>query len=213
MTKLLHIIATPRGDDSSTLQISRLLLNLLRDEHPAWAFDELNLTEEEIPSLTTKRVDGKYTLLSGKQLFGEERESWDTITHEIHRFLSADFYVISTPMWNFSIPYFLKQYIDVITQPKYLFQYTKTGVEGLAKNKKMVVVTSSGGDYASEKTKSLDFLEPYLQLIFGFIGIKDITFIKAEPMDMGEQKKEEALKRAEEKVKAIIYSFHSKMTQ
>jgi FMN-dependent NADH-azoreductase len=89
-------------------------------------------------------------------------------------------------MWNFSIPYVLKNYIDIIVQPKFLFQYTDKGPEGLAKNKKMVICTSRGGDYSPESPfHPYDFQEPYLRAIFGFVGISEIKFINAQPMDAG----------------------------
>jgi FMN-dependent NADH-azoreductase len=196
MTKLLHIVASPREEKSRTLQVSELFLQTLIRKHPEWIFDELRLEKEKVPSLTIKQVDGKYMLLLGKDLFGEAKEAWDEIILHIERFLSADLYLISTPMWNFTLPYPLKQYIDLIVQPKYLFNYTKTGVEGLAKNKKMIVISSSGGEYSSKEMKPFDFVEPYLRAIFGFVGITNITFVKAESMDMGKQIRDKNLEQA-----------------
>lgn len=207
MGKLLHIIASPREDESRTLQISEVFINAFKQKHSDWVFDELNLAKEELPSLTMKRVDGKYTLLAGQELFGELRESWEEIIKHIERFLSADIYLISTPMWNFSIPYTLKQYIDLIVQPKYLFRYTDNGVEGLAKNKKMVVICSRGGQYASKEMQFFDFQEPYLRAIFGFVGITDITFVKAEPMDMGDEVQKQKLELAKSEALRLIEKF------
>ncbi len=196
MSRLLHIIASPREEESRTLQVSEVFLKSFLEKHPNWTVDSLNLMKEEIPDLSMKRVDGKYVLIEGKDLFGDLKESWEDILAQINRFLSADLILISTPMWNFHIPYMLKHYIDVIVQPKYLFQYTETGVEGLAKGKKMVVITSRGGQYVSKEELSFDFQEPYLRTIFGFVGIKDITFIKAEPMDMGIDVQKQKLQEA-----------------
>lgn len=203
MKKLLHIIATPRQDESRTLRVTNGFLDLFQKRHPEFVIDELNLTQESLPDLTMKRVDGKYVLLGGKDLFGEWKEAWQEILQQIERFLSADMYLISTPMWNYNIPYKLKQYIDIIVQPKYLFQYTKTGPEGLVKNKKMVVITSRGGDYVSEQTRLLDFQEPYLRAIFGLVGITDMTFINAQPMDMGPELQQQQLQMAIEKAKLL----------
>lgn len=196
MNKLLHIIATPRQDESRTLRITEEFLNAFKENKKGWVIEELDLTKEQLPALTVKRVDGKYVLLGGKDLFGEFKEAWQEIISHINRFLSADAYLISTPMWNFSIPYTLKHYIDIIVQPKYLFRYTASGVEGLAKNKKMAIIASRGGDYTSAETIKGDFQEPYLRYIFGFVGITDITFIIAQPMDMGQQTQEERIKEA-----------------
>ena len=133
MKKLLHIIATPRGEESRTLKVSNVFLDTFREKHADWVIDELDLTKESLPSLTAKRVDGKYVLLGGKDISGDMKESWQDIISHIERFMSADAYLISTPMWNFSIPYTLKQYIDTIVQPKYLFRYTSNGPEGLVR--------------------------------------------------------------------------------
>lgn len=200
MKKLLHIIATPRGaSESRTLKVTKAFLDSFKKAHPDWMIEELDLFKEKLPELTVKRVDGKYVLLGGKDLTGEFEKAWREIVTHIKRFLSADGYLISTPMWNFSIPYRLKHYIDIIVQPKYLFRYTAEGVEGLAKNKKMVVITSRGGDYsAASPAHSYDLAEPYLRTIFGFVGITDITFINAQPMDaLGPQVQEEKIRQAQ----------------
>jgi FMN-dependent NADH-azoreductase len=203
MKKLLHLIASPREELSRTLQISEVYLEHFKKKHPDWVIEELNLTKENLPPLSIKRLDGKYMLLEGKDLYGDLKETWKEILQHIERFLSADHYLISTPMWNFHIPYMLKHYIDVIVQPKYLFRYTDAGVEGLVKNKKMLVITSRGGTYTTPDSKEFDHQEPYLRTIFGFIGITDITFLKAEPMDMGEELRKQKLSEAIEKAKQL----------
>lgn len=208
MKKLLHIIATPRGEESRTLKVSNVFLDTFREKHADWVIDELDLSKESLPSLTAKRVDGKYVLLGGKDLSGDMKESWKDIISHIERFMSADAYLISTPMWNFSIPYTLKQYIDTIVQPKYLFRYTSNGVEGLVKNKKMVVITSSGGEYVSEEARKADFQEPYLRFVFGFVGITDVVFVKAEPMGIGEDIQKQRIRNAQETAKKIANQIY-----
>jgi FMN-dependent NADH-azoreductase len=207
MKKLLHIIATPRGEDSRTLRVSEAFLEAFQETHPHWVTEELNLTKEELPSLNTRRVDGKYLLLSGKDLYGELKDAWQEIMLHIERFLSADAYLISTPMWNFSIPYVLKHYIDIIVQPKYLFQYTETGVEGFAIAKKMAVINSRGREYRSPDMQSFNFLEPYLRMIFGFVGITDIQFVTAEPMDMGRELQDQGIREARETARELAVRF------
>jgi FMN-dependent NADH-azoreductase len=184
MNKLLHIIATPRVEESRTLEVSRVFLEAITKKYPACLIDELNVATEQLPGLTFEVVAGKYVLLGGKELSAELKGAWRRIEQHIERFLSADSYLISTPMWNFSIPHTLKQYIDIIVQPKYLFRYIAGGVEGLAKNKRMAIVISRGGDYGPESAfHAYDFQGPYLRTIFGFVGITDMNFIIAEPMD------------------------------
>ncbi len=207
MKKLLHIIATPRGDESRTLRVTDAFLEVFKKKHPECAIEELNLYKELLTPLTLQRVDGKYVLLGGKDLYGEYKAAWEEILAHIDKFLSADAYLISTPMWNFNIPYMLKHYIDIIIQPKYLFRYTATGVEGLAKNKKMLVITSRGGEYVSAETRAFDFQEPYLRFVFGFVGITDITFINAQPMDMGPEIQAQKISQAQVSARELAARF------
>lgn len=208
MNKILHIIATPRGADSRTLKVSNFFIKSLKAKYPNCLIDELNLFQEEIPNLTVKMIDGKYALLGGNDLSGKLKDSWKEIVSTIERFLSADAYVISTPMWNFGIPYLLKQYIDIIVQPKYLFKYTSEGPEGLLKGKKMAVITSRGGDYSSGDFKKFDLQEPYLRTVFGFIGITDVSFINAQPMDaMGPDIQDKKIKEAQVLAKRTAENF------
>ena len=197
--KLLHIIATPREEESRTLKVTDAFFEGLEKNDPDCKVDTLDVTKIKLPALTVKAVSGKYILLGGKDLPDDLKPAWEDIIKHIERFLSADGYVISTPMWNFSIPYYLKHYIDVILQPKYLFRYTEKGPEGLAKNKKMAVITSRGGDYSPESpSHAYDFQEPYIKAVFGLAGITDVTFINAQPMDaLGLDVQKEKIKEAQ----------------
>ena len=180
--KILHIVATPRDRESRTLKVSSAFLDAIKKRYADLKVDELNVFIEKIPELTVKRLDGKYVLLGGKDLTPELEKAWEGIIAHINRFLSADAYIVSSPMWNFGIPYELKHYIDVILQPKYLFRYTASGPEGLVKGKKMVVITSRGGDYSPASSfHAYDLQEPYLRAAFGFVGLTDMTFINAQP--------------------------------
>ncbi len=209
MKKLLHIIATPRGDESRTLKVSKAFIEAFKDVHEDWEIEELDLTKETMPDLTLKRVDGKYVLLSGQELNDEQKKSWEDIVTQIERFLAADAYLISSPMWNFSVPYYLKHYIDVILQPKYLFRYTENGPEGLVKNKNMIIVTSRGGDYnTGTAIDKFDLQIPYLKTVFGLVGINDIKFINAQPMDaMGMEVQDKKIEQAISEAKAAVNSF------
>lgn len=113
MKKLLHIIATPRCEESRTLKVSQAFLDSFSKKYPYCQIDELNVATEPLPSITVKMIDGKYVLLAGGELQGELKTAWKDIERHITRFLSVDTYLLSTPMWNFGIPYFLKQYIDI----------------------------------------------------------------------------------------------------
>lgn len=183
--KLLHIVATPRGRDSRTLRISNAVLEQLAKEGSDIVVDTLDLFKEELPRFGAEQAKVKASLLGGPKA-DKENAGWDLIERHIQRFLNADVVLISTPMWNFGVPYVLKHYIDVIAQPGYLFRYTANGPEGLAKGKKLVVVSTRGGDYGPDSPwRAMDQLEPYLRTVFGFVGITDMSFVSAQPLDAG----------------------------
>jgi FMN-dependent NADH-azoreductase len=71
-------------------------------------------------------------------------------------------------MYNFSIPSTLKAWIDRVAVAGKTFRYTADGPEGLAKGKRMIVASARGGLHSGAPS---DFQEPYLRLLFGFLGI------------------------------------------
>lgn len=183
--KLLHIIASPRGAKSTTLSISAEFLTALKAQHPGLLVEELDLSTEKLPAVSGEIAEAKYVLMGGGTLSEPSQIAWNEIVAYSQRFLTFDYYLISSPMWNFTVPYQLKHYIDVIMQPGILFRFTEQGVEGLVKNKKMFCITSRGSDYSQGGyLNQFDFQEPYLRSIFGMAGIQDVTFLNAQPMNI-----------------------------
>jgi FMN-dependent NADH-azoreductase len=196
--RVLHIVATPRADKSHTLQIADAFLDNLQTIHPDVVVDVVDLYHHDLPAVAGVNIDVKYSLMVGQPIDKNHLESWQRIERLIEHFLLADLYVISVPMWNFGIPYALKYYIDCLIQPGYVFRYTEDGQPvPLVLGKRMVCVTSRGGDYSiGGPMHALDFQEPYLRAIFGFIGITDLHFISAQPMDVTAALRESAVAAA-----------------
>ncbi|HJP90228.1 MAG TPA: NAD(P)H-dependent oxidoreductase [Candidatus Limnocylindrales bacterium] len=196
-TRLLHVICTPRGLASNTGRVSSCLLEAMRQEDDELDVRTLDLFRADLPSVAGRNIETKYRLMTGQEPDEDARESWHEIEQTIDQFLAADVYLLTVPMWNLGIPYVLKYYIDAIVQPGYLFRYDETGqVEPLVHGKKMIVVMSSGGDYAPDYMRPFDFVEPYLRAIFGFVGITDITFLRAGGMDVSPDMKKAGQKSA-----------------
>lgn len=104
----------------------------------------------------------------------------DTLIEEIK---AADTLVIAAPMYNFTIPTQLKNWIDLIARAGVTFKYTENGVQGLIEGKKAIVVTTRGGLHKDSPT---DSMTPYLHTVLGFVGITDVEFVYAEALNMGE---------------------------
>lgn len=203
---LLHVIATPREHESNTLRVSDAFLESLRAKYADLNVDVLDLFKSDLPAVAGDNIDSKYTLMIGQPIDKRHKESWKQIEAMIERFLSADIYLISAPMWNFAIPYALKYYIDCIMQPGYLFKYDEQGrAIGLVHGKNMVCVTTRGGDYSEHSPfHAYDFQEPYLRAIFGFVGITDLHFINAQPMDVTLELRGIAITAAIEQARQLV---------
>ena len=203
--KLLHIVATPRSHASNTMRISNAFLEAMYARYADLEVEVLDLFDVDLPSVAGDNIESKYTLMSGSIIDKRHEQSWKQIESFIEHFKSADAYLLTVPMWNFSIPYTLKYYIDAIVQPGYTFRYNEQGYpEGLVKGKNMVCVTSRGGDYSPDSPfNAYDFQEPYLRAIFGWIGISEVDFINAQPMDITPEMRQAAVKKAIEEAKAL----------
>jgi FMN-dependent NADH-azoreductase len=117
--------------------------------------------------------------------------------------LASDVLVIEAPMYNFAIPSVLKAWIDHIVRAGKTFQYGAHGPEGLAKGKKAIIVLGRGGVYSEGPYKVMDYQEPYLRAILGFIGISDVETIHIEGVAMGPDKAAEALEKAKERTHSV----------
>jgi FMN-dependent NADH-azoreductase len=202
-TRLLHVIATPRGLASNTARVSSCLLEALREEDEDLHVTTLDLFRADLPSVAGKNIESKYRLMTGQSIDDDAQDSWKQIEQTIEQFMAADVYLFTVPMWNLGIPYALKYYIDAIVQPGYLFRYMPDGqVEGLVKDKTMLLVVSSGSDYTTQPYASYNFVESYLRAIFGFVGLTDVHVFHANGMDMGPELKKagqrDAIRQARE---------------
>jgi FMN-dependent NADH-azoreductase len=204
--KLLHVIATPREHESNTLRVTNAFLESMHEKYADLSVDVIDLFNRDLPAIAGENIESKYTLSVGLPIDKRHKESWAQIELLVKHFLSADMYLITTPMWNFGIPYTLKYYIDCIIQPGYTYRYNEQGQPvALVLGKKMVCITSRGGDYSQNSPfHAYDFQEPYLRAIFGYIGITDMHVINAQPMDITPALRETAIEAAVKEARSLV---------
>jgi len=119
----------------------------------------------------------------------EQQAEIDAGDRALDEFLGADVVVVGAPMYNFAIPSQLKAWVDRIAVAGRTFRYTEAGPEGLAKGKKVIVVSSRGGVYSDGPAAVMDHQESYLKALFGFLGVEDVEIIRAEGVNLGEAAK------------------------
>ena len=202
MARLLYIEASPRKERSTSIAVAKAFLESYRAFHPDDEVDTWDLWATQLPEFDGDTINAKYQILHGLEHTPAQETAWEAVTDIFDRFNGADKYLLSLPMWNFGIPYKLKHFIDVITQPGLAFSFSpETGYKGLVTGKPIAVVYARGGEYTnSEQAKAMDFQKPYVELLLGFIGFTDIRSAVVEPTlgspDQVSTAKESALGKA-----------------
>jgi len=209
MSKILYIQASPRGERSKSIAVADAFILTYQEKNPSDKVEVLNVFEENLVDFGAIAAKAKYTIIHGQSHTEEELAVWKNVEKTIERFKSADKYVIAVAMWNFSIPWRLKQYIDILVQPGYTFGVNEDGsYKGLVTGKKVFISYARGGDYSSEQARSLDLQSKYLEQILGFMGLVDIQSIKVEPtLACGPDAAEEKVASAIEKAKQMAEEF------
>jgi FMN-dependent NADH-azoreductase len=187
MAKLLIIEASPRKTRSASIQVADAFAAAYADANPDDTVEKLDLWALDLPAFDGDTINAKYRVLHGQKHTAEEAAAWKAVADMANRFASADKFLFSVPMWNFGIPYQLKHFIDIITQPGLTFSYTpEEGYKGLVTGKPAAVVYARGGAYSDDSMKAMDFQKPYVELLLGFIGFTDIREIVVEPTLMAD---------------------------
>jgi len=204
MSKVFYIQASPRIERSYSIAVADAFVSAYKQANPKDGVVTINLFKKDLPSFDGLAVQAKYAILHGQKHSPEELAAWKKVEDVIAEFKSADKYVMAVPMWNFGIPYRLKQYLDIIVQPTYTFSFSpQEGYKGLVKGKPIFVSYSRGGAYPKGSAEeAFDLQTKYFQLALGFIGFTDIRTLVVEPTlagsEVAKQKREEAIAKAKE---------------
>lgn len=201
--KLLHIDSSILGTHSATRELGAALVASWRRRHPNIEVEYVDLAREPLGDMTgaliAARSSAPVAASAELQLDIERSE------RALADFLAADVIVVGAPMYNFSIPTQLKAWIDRIAVAGKTFRYTEKGPEGLAKGKKIIVISARGGMYgAGSPAAALDFQENYLRGVFGFLGVTDVEFVRAEGLNFGPAQREQAMVAAHDEIGARL---------
>ncbi|ROM73051.1 FMN-dependent NADH-azoreductase [Pseudomonas brassicacearum] len=194
--KLLHIDSSILGDNSASRQLSREVVQ-------AWQAAEADVvvTYRDLAADALSHFSAQTLVAAGTS--AELRDAAQRYEAELSattmaEFLAADAVVIAAPMYNFTIPTQLKAWIDRIAVAGQTFRYTEAGPEGLCGDKKLVIVSTSGGLHAGQPSGVAH--EEYLKVMFGFLGITDIEFVRAEGLAYGDDMRTKAMSEAKAQI-------------
>jgi FMN-dependent NADH-azoreductase len=182
LPKLFHLRASPRRDSASSAGADAFVARFT-ETHPGWDIDTLDLWHESLPEFDGAALEAKYARGAGRPFNDPQRDAFAVIERMVVRLAMADRVLISTPMWNFGVPYKLKQYIDLIVQPGLTFSFDPgSGYAPLLKNRPTLVILASGSDFVTGMNRGrTDMATPYLRDVLRFIGLRDPRFVAIGP--------------------------------
>jgi FMN-dependent NADH-azoreductase len=199
---LLHIDSSILGPNSVSRILTAEIVAKEKALHPGLEVVYHDLAAEPAQHLSPAHIAAWYGATPEDESVKADLAASATLIPEL---FAADIIVIGAPMYNFTIPSQLKSWIDRIVIAGKTFAYTETGPKGLLPaGKKAIIVSSRGGAYGPESPAAfLDHQETYLRGVLAFLGLSDVTIIRAEGLAMGPEAKDAALASAREGVAAI----------
>lgn len=190
MTTLLHIECSPRKQRSASLEVARSFIARYRENTPDTDIITLDLWNMALPEFDELAMEAKYAGLNGTALSPAQQEAWNTLKDLAAHLHRADVLVMSVPLWNFSIPYKLKHFIDLVSQKDILFSFDpERGLKGMLHNKIAVVAYARGLDFSARSitpAERFDFQKPYVEAWLQFIGVTDVHSVIVEKTILGE---------------------------
>ena len=188
---ILHIDSaiTP---NSASRELTQHTVDLLLAANPGAQVQRLDLHAQPIDHLAAVSLGFR----TGQEAATADERAQNALSEQlVSQFLAADVVVIGAPMYNFSVPSQLKAWIDRVAQAGRTFRYTANGPEGLAGGKRVIVLSSRGGQYAGTPFEAaMDHQEAYLRAVFSFFGLPEIEIVRAERLAMDHDASLEAAK-------------------
>jgi FMN-dependent NADH-azoreductase len=182
--RILNIVTSPRKEQSASTAIVNAFLSAYSERVRGVTVDVLDIWQEQLPEFDAEAINAKYKGVSGESMTQVETATWEKIGALASRFQQADRIVLGVPMWNFSVPYKLKQLIDLSCQRNMLFTFDgKVYGPSLSIDKAFVAYVRGQSDEAGFKTVSqpgFQYLSGYVDFWLRFIGVRHLVSLTVE---------------------------------
>lgn len=198
--KILHVDSSILYDGSVSRQLTAEIVTSLKTKRPDAAVSYLDLVAHPVGHLTADHMAAAQGAPVPPALEADVAAS----RKALEDFVASDIVVIGAPMYNFTVPSQLKAWVDRLAVANVTFTYSEKGPQGLMAGKKVIVASSRGGVFsAGSPIAALDHQETYLTAFFGFLGITDVSFIRAEGVAMGPEAKTASIDNAVRQAHAL----------
>jgi FMN-dependent NADH-azoreductase len=177
--RILDIQSSPRGESSDSITLTKSFIEACGSCDSSVVVDTLNVWREQLPEFDYEAIGAKYKAVKHAAMTVPETKAWERIQSLIQRFRNADRIILGTPMWNFALPYKLKQLIDLVSQRNYLFSYDGKQYGPLLNVEKAVVVYTRGSRFleGTPIPPRFDYQATYLDFWLRFVGIRDLRSV------------------------------------
>jgi FMN-dependent NADH-azoreductase len=209
MAHLLHIDSSPRGERSLSRRMTREFVEQWKQAHP----NDDTVTYRDIGRNSIPHVDESWIAAAfspPEQHTPELQEAIRLSDRLVDEFLAADIYIMGVPMYNFSVPSSFKAYIDQIVRVGRTVAFEPDNSANVFKplvlGKKMFIIEARGdsGYKTGGKYEQMNYHDPYLVTVFGFLGITDIAFVHVENDEYGGQKLAESIAKARTTISDLV---------
>jgi FMN-dependent NADH-azoreductase len=198
MNSLLVINSSAAREGSVSRELVEFAVDRLTQNAPGATIVRRDLGTDPVPHLAVDTLNG----VRGTPATDAEQRARRLSDELIAELRAADTIVIGAPMYNFGVTTALRAWFDHVLRAGETFSYSAAGAKGLLGGKKVIVVESRGGLYSEGPAAAIDFQEPYLRHLFGFVGITDVTFVHAEKIGYGPEARTASLESARQQILA-----------
>jgi FMN-dependent NADH-azoreductase len=192
MFNILALTSSLNGPASVSDPLVGEAIQQLQARHPGARVVHRDLAGNPIPHLLPDTFAGVRAEANTPAEHAARKLS-DELIAEVN---AADVIVIGAPMYNFSVPTTLRAWFDHVVRPRVTFTYDANGPRGLVEDKPVIVIEARGGFYSAGPAAAVDFQEPYLRHLLGFIGLNDVRFVRAEKIGFGPEARAAAIEAA-----------------
>src|ERR1700761_5046118 len=201
---VLTVASSPMGERSVTRKLSDKLTDELKKAHPGAHFITRDLVASPLPHIDGSFIASVFTRPDERdEALQAAVAASDKAVDEL---IAADVIIIGAPMYNFGIPSSLKAWIDHVVRMGRTFTGGASGPEGLLLNKKVIVISARGHVYTAGPYTTWDHQEPQLRTALGFMGLSDISFVRAEGLQGGSEAAEAAFALADQQIVEAVSS-------
>ncbi len=191
---ILVVSSSANGDASVSNGLVARFVDSVRETNPAAHVVLRDVGTNPLPHLTSATV----AAIKGEPATPAELEARTLSDALIAELQQADLILIASPMYNFGMSSTLKAWFDHVLRAGVTFRYTENGPEGLLKGKRTVVIESRAGFYSEGAGSAMDGQEPHIRILLGFMGLDEVTWIRAEKLAFGPEAAEQAIGEAAE---------------